>query len=185
MSWDVGDSGELIGNIIGVVLDIDAPPTGAAWGKSLRVRVSLDLVQPLQRGQMVSLEEVADGEPLWVAFQYERLPTFMYCCGCIGHGDRECHRWDYHQHGFPYGQWLRAPPAGRLPAAKASGSSPSSTTEGSTAHPPENPGVPFQDASRLSPHVSQHDAPLIPNSSPKFDFQELSNMETEVVGLEF
>ena len=28
MSWDVG---ELIGNIIGVVLDIDAPPTGAAW----------------------------------------------------------------------------------------------------------------------------------------------------------
>ena len=50
MSWDVGDSGELIGNIIGVVLDIDAPPTGAAWGKSLRVRVSLDLVQPLQRG---------------------------------------------------------------------------------------------------------------------------------------
>ena len=89
-----------------------------------RVRVSLDLVQPLQRGQMVSLEEVADGEPLWVAFQYERLPTFIYCCGCIGHGDRECHLWEsnkahYRQHGFPYGQWLRAPPAGRLPAAKA------------------------------------------------------------------
>ena len=165
-----------MGILIGIVLNIDAPPTGAAWGKSLRVRVSLDLFQPLQRGQMVSLEEVADGEPLWVAFQYERLPTFCYCCGCIGHGDRECHLWEsnkahYRQHGFPYGQWLRAPPAGRLPAAKASGSSPSSTTEtteGSTAHPPENPGVPFQDASRLSPHVSQHDAPLIPNSSPKF-----------------
>uniref|UniRef100_A0A2N9ELY5 Uncharacterized protein n=1 Tax=Fagus sylvatica TaxID=28930 RepID=A0A2N9ELY5_FAGSY len=82
MSWDVGDSGELIGNIIGVVLDIDAPPTGAAWGKSLRVRVSLDLVQPLQRGQMVSLEEVADGEPLWVAFQYERF-AYILCTAVV------------------------------------------------------------------------------------------------------
>ena len=168
MSWDVG---ELIGNIIGVVLDIDAPPTGAAWAVFVFLSTLFNHFNGVRWSHWRKLPMV---NLYGLHFNMNVCLHFATAVVVLGMGIESViygSRIRPTIANMAFGQWLRAPPAGRLPAAKASGSSPSSTTEtteGSTAHPPENPGVPFQDASRLSPHVSQHDAPLIPNSSPKF-----------------
>ncbi|KAL6996908.1 hypothetical protein U1Q18_007033 [Sarracenia purpurea var. burkii] len=29
-------------------------------------------------------------KPVWASFRYEKLPLFCYCCGRIGHGDKDC-----------------------------------------------------------------------------------------------
>nr|GLL21695.1 uncharacterized protein LOC109184755 [Ipomoea trifida]GME04864.1 uncharacterized protein LOC109184755 [Ipomoea batatas]GME17380.1 uncharacterized protein LOC109184755 [Ipomoea batatas] len=49
----------------------------------------------------------------WVVvdFRYERLPTFCFFCGVLGHGDKYCHkvlRGVDPALEMPYGSWLRA-----------------------------------------------------------------------------
>nr|GLL22040.1 uncharacterized protein LOC109184755 [Ipomoea trifida] len=62
-----------------------------------------------------------DGMWAFVEFRYERLPTFCFLCGVIGHGDRVCPRII---HGIdrktdkPFGAWLRV---GSRRAAPTSG----------------------------------------------------------------
>lgn len=59
-------------------------------GSFVRVRVTLDVYQPLCRGRVIQLEE---GGKIWVNFKYERLPNFCYWCGCFDHGDKDCDLW--------------------------------------------------------------------------------------------
>ena len=54
-------------------------------GNYIRVRVTLDVYQPLCRGRIVTFE---DGGKIWVNFKYERLPNICYWCGCFDHSDR-------------------------------------------------------------------------------------------------
>ena len=56
-------------------------------GSFIRVRVLLDISQPLGRGRLITLE---DGKNHWVSFKYERLPNLCYWCGCLTHDDRDC-----------------------------------------------------------------------------------------------
>ena len=56
----------------------------------IRVRVIVDISQPLCRGRVVTLE---NGTKSWVSFRYERLPNLCYCCGCLDHGDKDCEVW--------------------------------------------------------------------------------------------
>ena len=58
--------GNHIAKEIGILLVIDAPKSGLAWGPFLKM------------------------EDVWVFFKYERLPTFCYRCGILGHQEREC-----------------------------------------------------------------------------------------------
>ena len=81
-------------------------------GSFMRVRVTLDVYQPLCRGRVIKLE---DGEKIWVSFKYERLPNFCYWCGCFDHGDKDCDIWiqskgTLQSSSQQYGSWLRAPP---------------------------------------------------------------------------
>ena len=46
----------------------------------VRVRVSVDITQPLCRGRVISLD---NDKELWVSFKYERLPNLCYWCGCL------------------------------------------------------------------------------------------------------
>ena len=79
----------------------------------MRVRVQLDVTQPLCRGRKIWLGGEQDH---WVSFKFERLPIFCYWCGQISHDDRDCAIWlnsrgrmtpDQQE----YGPWLR----GELP----------------------------------------------------------------------
>ena len=56
----------------------------------MRVRVLVDISQPLCRGKVLTLD---DDKELWVSFRYERLPNICYWCGCLTHNDRNCEQW--------------------------------------------------------------------------------------------
>nr|GLL37548.1 uncharacterized protein LOC109174453 [Ipomoea trifida] len=73
-----------------------------------RVRVALDVSKPLKKQMKLKRE---NGTWVLIDFRYERLPTFCFLCGVIGHGDRVCPKI---VHGIdrsaekPFGVWLRA-----------------------------------------------------------------------------
>ena len=81
-------------------------------GGFMRVRVLVDVSQPLCRGRVICLE---DGKELWVSFKYERLPNLCYWCGRLTHNDRDCELWldsegTLEDSDKRYGPWIRAPP---------------------------------------------------------------------------
>lgn len=53
----------------------------------MRIRVEVDLSQPLMRGLRIRLDE---GGARWLSFKYEKLPYFCYTCGMLGHRDMDC-----------------------------------------------------------------------------------------------
>ena len=81
-------------------------------GGFMRVRVMVDISQPLCRGRMVTLD---DNRELCVSFKYERLPNLCYWCGRLTHNDRDCDRWIESEGSLTdadkeYGAWLKASP---------------------------------------------------------------------------
>ncbi|GMY35015.1 putative ribonuclease h protein [Fagus crenata] len=102
------DVGEKVGWTLGMVFMVDTDVKGVGWGKSLRVRVQIDVTQPLLRGKKLRL----GGNSVWVYFKYERLPLFCYGCGRIWHGGGGCPA-HAQMRGrctevAQYGPWLRA-----------------------------------------------------------------------------
>lgn len=71
---------------MGVIEEVDTDKVGIGWGEFLRVRIKLDLTKPLPRGCMLKLQ----GQSVWVAFRYERLPKFCFHCGVNRHGSTGC-----------------------------------------------------------------------------------------------
>ncbi|KAH7866945.1 hypothetical protein Vadar_027012 [Vaccinium darrowii] len=60
--------------------------------------------------------EVDEGEPFWVEFCYEKLPTFCCYCGFLGHEKKSCLKQSQDMHngifvGDQYGSWLRVSPS--------------------------------------------------------------------------
>lgn len=78
--------GEKVGKEIGEFILVDMDEQGVGWGKSFRVRVKIDVKEPLLRGKKVKL----GGQSMWVYFQYEKLSLFCYGCGRIWHGGGGC-----------------------------------------------------------------------------------------------
>jgi hypothetical protein len=78
--------GEKIGESLGILEDVDVAGDGAGWGRCLRIRVSIDVTKPLERGRALNL----GGKTSWVNFKYEKLPLFCFSCGCIVHGNQGC-----------------------------------------------------------------------------------------------
>ncbi|KAL5768294.1 hypothetical protein ACOSQ2_015077 [Xanthoceras sorbifolium] len=85
MSREVG---EVLGSLLGEVKEVDVGANGSCWGKCLRVRILIDITQPLQRGLQAVIGD--DGEEASVLLCYERLPNFCFLCGRMGHLLREC-----------------------------------------------------------------------------------------------
>ena len=73
MTKEVG--GEVIGNKIGRWMDMDHGDDGIAWGRSMRIRVMVDITKLLRRGLKII---VSSREAVWVDFKFERLPNFCY-----------------------------------------------------------------------------------------------------------
>uniref|UniRef100_A0A7N2L2Q0 DUF4283 domain-containing protein n=1 Tax=Quercus lobata TaxID=97700 RepID=A0A7N2L2Q0_QUELO len=78
----------------------------------LRVRVTIDISQPLYRGRVILLDS---GKEMWVPFKYERLPSLCFWCGCLTHDDRDCELWAESEGSLTpesqeFGPWLKAAP---------------------------------------------------------------------------
>ena len=102
--------GNHIANEIGILLLIDAPKSGLAWGPFLHMRVDIDITKPLIRGKMLQIENV---DKRCIYFKYKRLPTFCYRCGILGHQERECQSikkgcLSTNDEDFQFGLWLQA-----------------------------------------------------------------------------
>lgn len=66
--------GELIGNTVGRVVDVDISEDGVDCGDFLRVRIECDLEKVIARGHTVNL----DGCQIWIPFCYEKLPRMCF-----------------------------------------------------------------------------------------------------------
>ena len=94
---------------------VQKQPQTEECGGFMRVRVLVDVTQPLCRGRVISLD---DDKELWVSFKYERLPIICYWCGRLNHNDRDCEtcidsEGTLTEVDREYGSWLRAPPYAR------------------------------------------------------------------------
>ncbi|XP_019149864.1 PREDICTED: uncharacterized protein LOC109146666 [Ipomoea nil] len=99
---------ERIGNYVGVFLKADPNNFGGLWRSFFRIRVRLDVSAPLKRRMKMYQK---DGSTQWISFKYERLGTFCFCCGVLGHFEKFCKK-TYEEvldpATFPYGGWMRA-----------------------------------------------------------------------------
>ncbi|XP_019156927.1 PREDICTED: uncharacterized protein LOC109153517 [Ipomoea nil] len=81
---------EMIGSSLGSFIKaddiVDNNPDGLSTS-FMRVRVQLDTSKPLTKKMKI---KPATGEPFYIEFKYEKLPTFCFICGLIGHNNRSC-----------------------------------------------------------------------------------------------
>lgn len=80
--------GKILGEEIGSFMDADAGDSVSDAGSCLRVKVRMNIANPLRRGIKV-YDEVRDIER-WCPLRYEFLPEFCFVCGVIGHVDKAC-----------------------------------------------------------------------------------------------
>lgn len=109
-----------LGDVLGKFVEVDSKE-GNRLGKFLRVKVTVDLRKPLKRGTVVKYQ----GKNLRVYFKYERLPTFCFVCGRIGHQIKDCAEMDgkdetefdeIEEKELPFGQWMKASPLPKISA---------------------------------------------------------------------
>uniref|UniRef100_A0A803PKZ1 Reverse transcriptase zinc-binding domain-containing protein n=1 Tax=Cannabis sativa TaxID=3483 RepID=A0A803PKZ1_CANSA len=77
-----------VGEWVGEFIEVYEDSFHEGWGSLLRIRVHLDVSQPLMCGKMVSLPRVMDEH--WLEFRYENLLVFYFYCGKIGHPFDKC-----------------------------------------------------------------------------------------------
>jgi hypothetical protein len=98
-------------------------------GGYLRVRVTVDINKPLQRGLLI--DSAARQSRDWYDIQYEHIPHFCFSCGRLGHSDLFCptpgSKDEYGK--WPFGAGLRAPDD-----RKKSGSSENSSRDNAASH---------------------------------------------------
>lgn len=83
--------------------------------RSVRLRILLDLKKPIKKGTKI---RVGTSNPCWLPVTYERLPTFCYYCGHLGHSHKDCEQLNEHEEvrgetsdeQLPFGDWMRASP---------------------------------------------------------------------------
>lgn len=84
-----GELLETIAALFGRLLKIDDVTSSLSRSKYARICIEIDLAKPLKQGLWIGDEE----HRVFVVVLYERLPTFCYKCGLVGHGFNNCNRW--------------------------------------------------------------------------------------------
>lgn len=79
---------EALGNSIGAFEYVETDDNGKASGESLRVRVQMDITEPIKRGTNIKAGSKAN--KTWIPVTYEKLLDFCYQCGKLGHVCHEC-----------------------------------------------------------------------------------------------
>ncbi|CAH9143471.1 unnamed protein product [Cuscuta epithymum] len=103
-----------IGNFVGKFVNWEKPQYDKKWKPYMRVRACLDVGKPLKIGTTL---RKGQGDGYWVDFKYEKLPSFCFSCGIIGHSNRFCplvYEKDVANTIKPYGVSLRAGGEARL-----------------------------------------------------------------------
>lgn len=78
---------EKVGSKIGKMEEVDIRDNGLAMGRYARIKVRIDITQPLKKHIRVQINQ--NYEEVIILLSYERLPDFCYKCGCIGHSFKE------------------------------------------------------------------------------------------------
>ncbi|XP_019184964.1 PREDICTED: uncharacterized protein LOC109179941 [Ipomoea nil] len=78
---------EMIGAFFGSFITADTEKLEGLWKDFMRVRVQLYVSKPLKRKMKVKPPK---GDSFYIEFKYERLPTFCFICGLIGHNEKSC-----------------------------------------------------------------------------------------------
>lgn len=76
-----------VGAYVGQYVKSDPANFIGGWKAYVRIRVTLDIMKPLKRRMKIKRE---GGTWSWINFKYERLGTFFFVCGVIGHTEMEC-----------------------------------------------------------------------------------------------
>jgi 14-3-3 protein epsilon len=77
--------GHAIGRFLGELKEYDHRNT--IHSTYMRLKVRIDVSKPLQRSWKVRANE---GNYVQIIFKYEKLGTFCYLCGLLGHTDKNC-----------------------------------------------------------------------------------------------
>lgn len=104
----------LIGFRFGEVMEIDGNTT-IGITRSVRMKILLQLEKPLKRGTKI---KIGRSEPCWILVTYERLPSFCYFCGLLGHTHKDCgqvnekdqEKNELDEETLPYGDWMARSP---------------------------------------------------------------------------
>lgn len=98
-----------IGDSIGRYVKSDPANFNGLWKEYVRIRIAMNIEKPLKR--RMKLKKDAN-KWNWINFKYERVSSFCFVCGIIGHSESECNV----VYANPektveraYGAWLRAP----------------------------------------------------------------------------
>jgi len=75
-----------LGNYIGEFLEYDGNNNSSLWREYMRLKVRFDIRQPLKIGKI----KANGGERCVVNFKYEKIGTFCFVCGVIGHSENKC-----------------------------------------------------------------------------------------------
>jgi 14-3-3 protein epsilon len=79
--------GKTLANYIGSFVEYDKNNKGSFWREYMRIRVRVDIRQPLKKDSRVKNH---GGNWCTVNFKYEKLGVFCFVCGLLGHGENRC-----------------------------------------------------------------------------------------------
>ncbi|XVF61640.1 hypothetical protein PTKIN_Ptkin08bG0146700 [Pterospermum kingtungense] len=79
--------GTQLGNFVGRFVAYDDKNNSLIWITYMCIRVSIDVRKPLKRKKKVLLR---DGKQVFFNFKYEKLSTFSFMCGILGHSEHFC-----------------------------------------------------------------------------------------------
>lgn len=82
------EMGKIIGQSLGSLVKVDQNRNGGCLGDFLRIKVEIDVFQPLRRILKVRLPS---GDRVVVDLLYEWLPAYCFLCGCFDHTGLGCH----------------------------------------------------------------------------------------------
>ena len=100
--------GKQFSDFVGKFIQYDETNNTSFGASYMRVKVQIDVSQPLKRWKNIFL---SNGSSSQVLFKYERLGLFCFLCGKVGHSERFC---DFHfsmaidSMARGWGNWLKA-----------------------------------------------------------------------------
>lgn len=79
-----------LGGVVEDVIVIDWRDRDGCWTKYMRVHIQLDTSKPLRK--VVCMVD-SEGKKIICEIKYERLLSFCYVCGMIGHKTPKCEQY--------------------------------------------------------------------------------------------